>query len=488
MLERTVSLPTHTWLKKQSVAFVPGATSSLLEGVIDELLRSFEVLGHEVQDQPHGHTDILMTTARFGEPVAWREALFFTGRRQFELENTPTVFTLLHLTTREYEESLQGFVAALKKDPIDPTDFQFPGLAPKSYRVLVEQSRRGGPILALERQVQAQAKSIRLLLVVGDDRPLWAHLFDLVGAYPRIDLSDGAAPYEELVLRMVTVMSTEEITDHQLVGKPIPAEEWQALPARAAMLRAGPELGKRQFFTEMVRIADLVQVPAVAEGVANQYSEGCFATWEPRLDALIATVTGSARPVDKDDLADDDLAVIVGVRADGKGAQVRHVQGRRNDPPSSEAVELMDMDSKLPRIELVQPWEIDRPVPVVRSKLHGHRGVQSFDPRWVEYVPLDDPYYHYPVSCATQAQAEAIKQAFSRSQALQNPEDPRQLAFTVLPGHGVVIAEKWVADKDPFQAIWEAMDSGQLEVSNRVPQGGLRYRPDSNGRMVLNEG
>jgi hypothetical protein len=178
----------------------------------------------------------------------------------------------------------------------------------------------------------------------------------------------------------------------------------------------------------------------------------------------------------------------VGVRGDGKGAQVRHVQGRRNDPPSSEAVELMDMDSKLPRIELDQPWEIDRPVPVVRSKLHGHRGVQSFDPRWVEHVPLDDPYYHYPVSCATQAQAQAIKQAFSRSQALQNPEDPRQLAFTVLPGHGVVIAEKWVADKDPFQAMWEAMDSGQLEVSNRVPQGTLSYGLDPNGRMVLDEG
>ncbi len=486
-LERTLTRPTHDWLKKISVAFEPGQTSSLLEEVVDGLLDQFELLGHDVQPEPQGHTDILITTARFGEPVPWRKALFFTGRSRFKLDNNPAIFTLLHLTTAQYESALAHFEAALQKDPPDPADFQFAGLAPQAYRVLLEQSRRAGPILALERQVQAQAKSIRVLLVVGEDHPRWAHYFDLVGAYPRIEMGNGSPSYEELVLRIVTVMSTEEITDHELVGEPITADQWEGLPGREAMLRAGSELGKRNFFTEMVRIADLVQVPAVAEGVASQYSEGCFATWEPRIEALIATVTGSARPVEKDDLADDDLAVIVGVRPDGKGAQVRHVGGRHNDPPSSEAVELMDMDSQLPRIELNPDWGIDRPVPVVRSKLHGHRGIDSFDPRLVEYVPLDGPYYDYPVSCATRAQAQAIKQAFARSKALLNPDDPRQLAFTVLPGHGVVIAEKWVAGTRPFQTMWDAMDNAALEVGNRVPQGRMRYRSASDGRMRLDE-
>jgi hypothetical protein len=250
------------------------------------------------------------------------------------------------------------------------------------------------------------------------------------------------------------------------------------------MIAAGPQLGRRSFFTEMVRIADLVQVPAVADGVASQYSEGCFATWEPTLGALIATVTGSARPVDKDQIGEDDLAVIVGVRPDGVGAQVRQVEGKRNDPPSSEAVELMDMDRGLPSVQL----EEGRRVPVVRSKLHGHRGVASFDPRQVEHVPLDPPYYHYPVSCATEAQAQGIKAAFARAESLRDPGDPRQLAFTVLPGHGVVIAEKWVKGKDPFQAMWEAMDQGSLVVENRVPQGPLSYVPGPDGRMVLEEG
>jgi len=50
------------------------------------------------------------------------------------------------------------------------------------------------------------------------------------------------------------------------------------------------------------------------------------------------------------------------------------------------------------------------------------------------------------------------------------------------------VAEKWKPGKAPFQMMWEAMDSGELQVSNRVPQGLLRYVPGSNGRMVLEEG
>ena len=116
-------------------------------------------------------------------------------------------------------------------------------------------------------------------------------------------------------------------------------------------------------------------------------------------------------------------------------------------------------------------------VPVARSKLHGHRGVKSYDPRYVEHVFLNEPYYQYPVSCSTEAQARAIKVAFSRSEALLKPDDPRQVVFTVLPGHGIVIVEKWVTGKNPFQIIWEYMDKGYLQIDNLVPQGALTFTP-----------
>ncbi|MCL6615388.1 MAG: hypothetical protein K6U03_12420, partial [Firmicutes bacterium] len=126
-----------------------------------------------------------------------------------------------------------------------------------------------------------------------------------------------------------------------------------------------------------------------------------------------------------------------------------------------------------------------RRVPVARSKLHGHRGVAAYDPRHVEHVYLDPPYYDYPVSCATEAQARAIKAAFGRSEALRNPEDPRRVVFTILPGHGVVIVEKWIPGKLPFQVIWEYMDAGFIEIVPRVPQGRLSFVRAGDGRMRL---
>jgi hypothetical protein len=231
----------------------------------------------------------------------------------------------------------------------------------------------------------------------------------------------------------------------------------------------------------------LVAVPAVSDAISSQYSEGCFGTWDATLCALIATVTGSARPVNKGNLSDEDLAVIVGLKADGMGAQVRHVADRQNDPPSSEAVEMMDMDSTLPKLILGSEWGADagRRAPVIRSKLHGHRSISAYDPAQVEFVPLDDPYYHYLVSCATEAQAQGIKGAFARSEALHNPDDPRQIVFTVLPGHGVMLAEKWKPDTVPFQVLWEAMDAGSLQIANSIPQGPMRYVPDADGMMVV---
>jgi hypothetical protein len=115
------------------------------------------------------------------------------------------------------------------------------------------------------------------------------------------------------------------------------------------------------------------------------------------------------------------------------------------------------------------------PVPVIRSKLHGHRGVRLFDWTRAEYVPLPESYLYYPVSCSTDAQYRAVQEAFSNSYSLQNPQDPRQIVFTVLPGHGVVIVEKWVEGKAPFQVLWEAMDTKVIEITNHIPQGPFAF-------------
>jgi hypothetical protein len=438
-------------------------------------------------DVPDAETDLVITTAPFRKAVSWRDAVLFQLRRRYRIKHSPVVYTLVHAGPAEFGEWLGHFEVALKRDAPDPDDYRVEGLTENAHRVLHEQGKRGGPILALERAIQAQVKSVRVVLVIGESAPLTAYHFDLVGAHPQSTGDDPDEIYCDIVLRMVTTVSTEDVAEHQTTGDVIPRSVWERLGTPDAMSVASAELNERGFFTEPVIIADIVKVPAVSDAVANHYSEGCFATWDPELGALVATVTGSVRPIHKGHVGRDDLAVITAVRRGGMGAWYRPIEGLSPTPPSSEAVELMGMDQILPKVTLPEAWSIDVEVPVLRSKLHGHRGISAYNPARVEFVPLDPPYYDYLVSCASDAQAMGVKEAFARSEALQNPDDSRRVVFTVLPGHGVMIAEKWVPGTVPFQVIWECMDTGDLEISSRVPQGRLRFRSAVDGRLVLTD-
>jgi hypothetical protein len=472
-------------VRKINIAPISPFEDPRLERIFDSLLDQFRLLGHKVQEEPNHQTDLLLTSAPFFEPIDWRDAPLFNKRRRFGLDHSPEVLTVMLTKPGLFASQLDNFKTALSKEPLDPADFDFPGLAPTAHRVLIEQGLRGGPILALERLLQSQSKSIRILLMIGEDTTEEAYLFDLVGAHPRIPCESSESFYPEIVQRIVTAVSSNEVAQHKVAGETISRKRWKSSTVPRAMLIASLELGKRNFFTPMVRIADLIQVPALDSAIASQYSEGCFSSWEPELGGLIATVTGSARPVDKANLTDDDLSIIVDVQAEGSGVIVRDVEGKRNDPPSSEAVEMIEMDHALPRISLGQGWDNSYDVPVIRSKLHGHRGVASYHPDYVEHVALDPSYYHFPVSCATDAQVRAIKSAFARSEALQNPADPRHVVFCVLPGHGVVIAEKWVPGKAPFQVIWESIDKGFIVIDNNIPQGPLAFALNPEERMIL---
>ncbi len=477
----------HSWLRTVQTVYVPGHANQFLEGTVAGLMERFSRLGQIVQARPDDRTELLLTTVPFGKPLGWREAAIFTCRRRWNIKHTPTIVTFLWVSPGELGRLLDKFQTALAKEPPDPADFDFPGLNPQAYHTLVEQGRRGGPLLSVMRLLQAQSKCIRLALIVGEDRPLGAFLFDLVGSHPWIDAGDYTNFLDEIALRLITCASTREVTDHEAAGEPIPQAVWRTLSAPPGMYEASRELGKRRFFTEMVRINDLVHTPAMEEVIKSQYSEGCFATWDPDLRALIGTVTGSARPVEKENVSQDDLAVITGVRPDCSGAYIRLVEGKRNDPPSSEAVEMMLMDAHLPAVCLGEEWGrlAGLTVPATRSKLHGHRGIGAYDPRYVEHVFLDPAYYDYPVSCGSEAQARGIEGAFSRSEALRNPGDPRRVVFVILPGHGVMMAEKWTPGKVPFQTIWEYMDAGYLQVVPGVPQGRLSYHPRSDGLLRL---
>ena len=101
-------------------------------------------------------------------------------------------------------------------------------------------------------------------------------------------------------------------------------------------------------------------------------------------------------------------------------------------------------------------------------------------------MSVPESYLHYPVSCSTDAQYRAVQEAFAGSAALKDPEDPRQTVFTVLPGHGIVIVEKWIEGKQALQAIWEAMDRKEIEITNDIPQGPFTFQDGAQRRQIIN--
>ncbi|HEX6811486.1 MAG TPA: hypothetical protein VF384_07675 [Planctomycetota bacterium] len=483
-MKLSASPPLHSFLRRVHIAAVRGPSTPLLDRVLRGIEHAMRGQGHEWSATPDARTDAFVTTARLHEPLSWREALLFTGRKRYGLAGKPSTYTFVQVTQAQLHELLRRFDAALARTPADPADFALPGLSANAWQVLCDQGNRGGAMMCVARLLQAQSKSLRVVMVVGEDEVEAAYLFDLAGAYPRIDARSADGLLANIAMRIATHLSTHEVTNHEVVAEPVPRAVWQRSKAPRAMLRTSRELGVRQFFTKMVLIADLVDVPSITGSVAQQYSEGCFGTWDPVIQAQIVTVTGSKHPVVKASLYEDDLAVITGLLPDGKGVCVRTVEGLRNDPPSSEAVEFESIDQRLPRRRPHASFGIDVEAPVVRSKLHGHRGVVAYDPRTVEYVPLDVPYFHYLVSCSTEAQARGVTDAFAQSQALRDPQDPRTVVFTVLPGHGLLMAEKWVPGTRPFEVLLAAMDERRLEVSHGVPQGCMHYAPVGD-RMVL---
>src|SRR3989304_5330637 len=94
----TIPKAIHPWLWNISLSYVPGPTTPVLDEFTRSLLEAFQRGGHKVTSSPERDTQVLFTSAHLGEPLNWREAMLFTARRRFQLEQAPMVFTFLHAT------------------------------------------------------------------------------------------------------------------------------------------------------------------------------------------------------------------------------------------------------------------------------------------------------------------------------------------------------------------------------------------------------
>lgn len=464
------------------VSFVPGSGSGLSDSFAQKLLESFAAQGALVQDEPNFQTDVVLTTQEFGRIVSWREAILFTGRRRFGLRASVRIFTILSAASSAVHALVDRFKTGCDRQSRSPGDFDFPGLAPNSGRVLFEQAVSRSPTLALSRLIQAQSKSIDTLLLVGEESLDHLFHFNLVGSHYRAAANQEL--YQHVSLRIAVSVRAERIADHEREATSVPDTCWYRSKVANAMCSAAAQFESRGFFSPMLKLSDLVAVPSFSDTISRQYSEGCFASWEPTLGGLMVTCAGNDAPFHKGKLNVDDLALVVGLRPNGCGVRYLQAAGASPRLPSSEAVELMRIDEELARVQLQQDNGRQFDVPIIRSKLHGHRGVRSYNPKHVEYCPIDMEYQLYPVSCATNTQAQVVKRAFAGAACLTQADDERSVAFTLVPGHGVMIVEKWTPDKEPFQQIWEFMDRGYLVIDGDVPQGTVSFLKNADQRII----
>ena len=188
----------HAFLRPVRIAAVRGPSTPLLDQVLAGVRAALVERGHEWTSDPDDRTDSFVTTARLHEPVSWRDSPLFTGRKRYGLAGKPATYTFVQVTEAQLANLLERFENALQKDPPLREDFDFPGLSTNAWQVLLDQGRRGGPMMCIGRLLQAQSKSLRVVMVLGETTPIAAYLFDLAGAFPRIEAVTPAAFFGEI--------------------------------------------------------------------------------------------------------------------------------------------------------------------------------------------------------------------------------------------------------------------------------------------------
>ena len=100
--------PLHRFLRRVHIAAVSGPSTPLLDLVLRGIEHAMREQGHEWTAAPDATTDAFVTTARLHEPVSWREAPLFTGRKRFGLAGKPSTYTFVQVTQAQLQQLLRS--------------------------------------------------------------------------------------------------------------------------------------------------------------------------------------------------------------------------------------------------------------------------------------------------------------------------------------------------------------------------------------------
>ena len=320
-------------------------------------------------------------------------------------------------------------------------------------------------------------KALFLLPDPDTGQILEATLCTLEGGHPSIT-TDIVRDIRD---RLVSAACAAEVNDRlDRVPDAVEAVDFKSARAPQALADAGRRMGRLGLLPPPHRVSDYV-----SSGLASAYqrylgikgfSEGMMFVYDPDLQALVVTASGSWE-VDKRDLKPEDV-VVVDHRLAGGRLRVLTVAGAEAKGPSVEAWEVCAVMAAAPTIRVSKGadgrWRPDPnglvEVPAVRGGLHAHVGVDDSDDELVETVPPDRKTFPYGFGCGTDLMVDVAAATVGRSQAINDPRDGRSFVRWPMLYHGEMALELWSPDspEEPLTGLLDLFDpAGRAAISFR---------------------
>ncbi|MET8824371.1 hypothetical protein ABZX40_07410 [Streptomyces sp. NPDC004610] len=456
------------WWRPRSVRFVENdPPGSALSAFLESLRTTFEDGGHHVVGHAAASaTDLALAVVRVPEgsaPLSER------------VEEAPMPLLLRMRRTHGALGNIAHSVAVVEV----PERMSTMSHAEAVHTGRVLMARLGAP------------KVVVVTVDATTDRVIEATLCTMEGGHPsetentknteKTENTDSIA--QGICDRLVAAACTREVAGrYDVESGAITAAQWADTSVPEALAAAGRRMGGLRLLPAPHRLTHYVspRLAAVYERYLGMkaFSEGMLFAFDPGLGALVVTASGSWE-VDKRALRRDDVTVVAH-RLDNGRLRVLAPVSVSPKGPSVEAWEVCALLEAVPTVRIRQDedgaWIWDphgtHEVPAIRAGLHAHVGVSAADPSRIETVPADRERYPYGFGCGTDLMIEVAQDTVRRSQAINDPDDPRHFVRWPMLYHGEMAVELWGPDQrtEPL--------SGLLDLFDTQAEAAITYDPD----------
>ncbi|AQS72434.1 hypothetical protein [Streptomyces pactum] len=439
----------------QVIDDVPAGQQTAVEAFVEHLTASFEFQGHSVVDRSHGDVDLLLMCGHIPD-----------GPQPLH-ERIPERYPPLSATLRQRHQ--------LRRTP-------------RHVVAVVEVPERLSclphpEVVAAARTAMGRFGAAKVLFVTRGSAPRQvteATLCTMEGGHP----TEHRNVADRMRDRLVTAACATEVGEHyDIVRDALPTDAWQASPTPEAIASAGRRMGELGLLTAPVRVADFVS-PQLADmyelymGVRG-YSEGMLFAYDPDLDCLMVTGSGSW-DVDKRALTREQIVAVDPHLVNGQRLRVLAPHDTLPLQPSVETWEICALMEAVPKVRVSRDdagrWRFDpngeRLVPMIRAGIHAHVGVTGSDDSVIETIEPDRQQFPYGFGCGTDLTMEVARTTITRSAAVHDPDDHRRFVRWPLLYHGEMAVELWKPGlrQESFTGLLDLYGTAVKYTPDDVPQ------------------